>query len=279
MNEKLSWTVTQSQRLRELNAPQHMHDHLFSSEKERNESFLELERTYVRKSRQQLRKLRDERRRPKLCALEDTLAQALIKIGFVQVVTPILISKSSLDKMSIRPGHKLSKQVFWLGGKKCLRPMLAPNLYHLLQELVKIWEKPVRIFEVGPCFRKDSGGRYHVNEFTMLNLVELGLPQGKGRTRLEELVSVIMDASGIKDYKSVPHKSEVYGTTIDFVSEFELASGVVGPHALDSRWGINDPWVGVGFGLERLLMVREHYRNVQRAGRTLIYLDGERLNV
>lgn len=34
--------------------------------------------------------------------------------------------------------------------------MLAPNLYFLLRELVNIWEKPVRIFEVGSCFRKDT---------------------------------------------------------------------------------------------------------------------------
>jgi len=276
---KVGWTVSQSQRLRELNATLEVQDRRFPSGKKRNEAFLELERFYVRQSRDRLLKLRDERRRPKLCTLEDTLIKALTNAGFVQVVTPVIISKSFLDRMSIHPADKLSRQVFWLGDKKCLRPMLAPNLYYLLGELSRIWEKPIRIFEAGPCFRKDTAGRRHVNEFTMLNLVELGLPKEEGRKRLEELVTLIMKASGIKDYAYASHKSEIYGTTIDIVSEMELASGVVGPHTLDSRWGITEPWVGVGFGLERILMVREKYRNIQRAGRALVYLDGERLNI
>jgi len=224
-------------------------------------------------------KLRENQRRPRLCELEETLAKVLREIGFSQVITPILISKSFLEKMSVQPDHKLYKQVFWVDDKKCLRPMLAPNLYYLLRELEKIWEKPVRIFESGPCFRKDTAGKHHINEFTMLNLVELGLPAAKAPERLKELAAIVMKASGIKDYRAITHSSEVYGQTIDFVADIELASGVVGPHPLDSRWGIIDPWVGIGFGLERLLMIREKFGNIQRAGRALIYLDGERLNI
>ena len=278
-NKKLGWTVSQMQRLRELDAPLSVQDRLFSSEKERNTGFLKLEQTYIRQSRERLFKLREIRRRPRLCELEEVLAKTLRESGFIQVVTPILISKSSLEKMSLQPEHKLYAQVFWVDDKKCLRPMLAPNLYSLLRELEKLWEKPVRIFEIGPCFRKDTAGKHHVNEFTMLNLVELGLPAEMAQKRLEELAAIIMDASGIKDYRQVLHKSEVYGKTIDFVSDIELASGVVGPHPLDSRWGISDPWAGIGFGLERLLMAREKFGNIQRAGRALIYLDGERLNI
>jgi phenylalanyl-tRNA synthetase alpha chain len=203
----------------------------------------------------------------------------LVKQDFVQVITPILISKDSLAKMSIEPGHELFKQVFWVEEKKCLRPMLAPNLYFLLRELVNIWEKPVRIFEVGPCFRKDTKGRHHINEFTMLNLVELGLPLTNRKERLEELATNVMGTSGIKEFSFTSHRSEVYGETIDVLSNFEVASGAMGPHPLDSNWGISDPWVGIGFGLERLLMVRENFQNIQRAGRALVYLDGERLNI
>jgi len=278
-NTKCGWTVSQGQRLRELNAPENVLEQQFPTERERNMNFLELEQTYVRQSREHLRKLRENRRRPRLCELEEALAKALRKAGFVQVVTPILISKTSLDKMSIRSEHKLYKQVFWVGDKKCLRPMLASNLYSLLRKLEKIWVKPIRIFEVGPCFRKDTAGKHHMNEFTMLNLVEMGLPVKTGQRRLKELADMVMKTSGIKDYRTVTHKSEVYGQTIDFVAGIELASGVIGPHPLDSRWGITDPWVGIGFGLERLLMVRENFGNIQRAGRALLYLDGERLNI
>jgi phenylalanyl-tRNA synthetase alpha chain len=214
-----------------------------------------------------------------LCELEETLVKTLVQQDFVQVLTPILIPKESLKKMSIEPSHDLFKQVFWVDEKKCLRPMLAPNLYFLLRELSNIWEKPVRIFEVGPCFRKDTKGRHHLNEFTMLNCVELGTPLAKRKERLEELATIIMETCGIKEYSFVAHRSEIYGETIDVLSDFEVASGAMGPHPLDSNWGITDPWVGIGFGLERLLMVRENFHNIQRAGRALVYLDGERLNI
>lgn len=267
------------QRLRELNAAELVLKKQFSNFEERNKNFFKFEQNLVRQSQQNLQAMRNKSRRPRLCELEDSLVQMLVKQDFIQVITPILIAKDSLAKMSIEPGHELFKQVFWVEEKKCLRPMLAPNLYFLLRELVNIWEKPVRIFEVGPCFRKDTKGRHHINEFTMLNLVELGLPLTERKERLEELATIIMKTSGIKEFSLVPHRSEVYGETIDVLSDFEVASGAMGPHPLDSNWGITDPWIGIGFGLERLLMVRENFQNIQRAGRALVYLDGERLNI
>jgi len=267
------------QRLRELNAAESLLGKQFSGSEERNRNFFTFEQNLVRQSRRNLQDIRTKRLRPRLCELEDSLIQALMKQDFVQVITPLLISKDSLAKMSIESDHDLFKQVFWVEEKKCLRPMLAPNLYFLLRELDKIWEKPVRIFEVGPCFRKDTKGRHHLNEFTMLNLVELGLSLNQRKERLEELAALIMETCGITEYSFVSHRSEVYGETIDVLSDFEVASGAMGPHPLDSNWGITDTWVGIGFGLERLLMVRENFQNIQRAGRALVYLDGERLNI
>jgi phenylalanyl-tRNA synthetase alpha chain len=278
-SNKNGWTTSQMQRLRELNAAESVLNKKFSGSEERNRNFFTFEQKLVRQSQRNLQDLRRKRRRPRLCELEDSLIQALMKQDFIQVITPLLIAKDSLTKMSIEPNHDLFKQVFWVEEKKCLRPMLAPNLYFLLRELVNIWEKPVRIFEVGPCFRKDTKGRHHLNEFTMLNLVELGLPRTQRKERLEELATLIMETCGITEYNFVSHKSEVYGETIDVLSDIEVASGAMGPHPLDSNWGITDPWVGIGFGLERLLMVRENFQNIQRAGRALIYLDGERLNI
>jgi len=278
-SNKCSWTTSQKQRLRELNAAESVLSRQFPGSEERNKRFFTFEQNLVRQSQRNLEELRTNRRRPRLCELEDSLIQALINLDFVQVVTPLLIAKDSLAKMSIESNHDLFKQVYWVEEKKCLRPMLAPNLYFLLRELVNIWEKPVRIFEVGPCFRKDTKGRHHINEFTMLNLVELGLPLIQRKERLAELATFIMETCGITEFSFVSHKSEVYGETIDVLSDFEVASGAMGPHPLDSNWGITDPWVGIGFGLERLLMVRENFQNIQRAGRALVYLDGERLNI
>ena len=65
--------------------------------------------------------------------------------------------------------------------------------------------------------------------------------------------------------------SEVYGDMVDVeVNGTEVCSADVGPHPLDGNWGIVDPWVGLGFGLERLLMAREGYPNIERAGRSLM---------
>jgi phenylalanyl-tRNA synthetase alpha chain len=113
----------------------------------------------------------------------------------------------------------------------------------------------------------------------MLNLVELGLTEEGRNERLRELAGLVMKAAGIKNYEFVSKSSEVYGETIDVVSTVELCSCAIGPHPLDDAWGIVDPWVGLGFGLERLIMVKEQYQNIQRAGRSLVYLDGVRLNI
>lgn len=272
-------TDIQRQRLRELNAAGSFLETIFENAQERDESFQKTEKDLVEGSRQRLMRLRDTHRRPVLCQMESALVEALISYGFVQVVTPILLSKGLLEKMSITSEHALSRQVFWVSHNKCLRPMLAPHLYFLLRRLVRSWKKPVRIFEVGPCFRKESRGSQHLDEFTMLNLVELGCPEDGRYERLKELAHLVMEASGIEDYKLVPKSSEVYGETIDVVSGTELGSCAMGPHSLDGAWGIVDPWVGLGFGLERLAMAKEGHQNIQRVGRSLIYLDGVRLNM
>jgi len=278
---RITWTTAQQQRLRELNATSPLQEMTFPGVKERDRDFHDIECLLVRQNRQRLVEMRNVHRRPALCELEKKLVNMLIDRGFVQVLTPIILAKSLLAKMSITPEHPLFKQVFWIDERRCLRPMLAPNLYHLLKKLVRLWKKPIRIFEVGPCFRKDSKGKYHLNEFTMLNLVELGLPKGEGNRRLAELIAMVMSAADVKRYQLIPNQCEVYGKTVDIISNsnIEVGSGVIGPHILDKEWGIVDPWVGIGFGLERLVMVKKGYRNIQRVGRSLVYLDGVHLNI
>jgi phenylalanyl-tRNA synthetase alpha chain len=217
-----------------------------------------------------------------LCRLESRLTEVLVQNHFVQVTTPTILSKGLLAKMSIDDDHPLASQIFWLGRDKCLRPMLAPHLYFVLKDLLRLWEKPVRLFEIGSCFRKESQGAQHSNEFTMLNLVEMGLPEDQRQQRLEEMAATVTAAAGVADYIIKSENSAVYGETIDILAgedSMEIGSAAMGPHVLDQAWEVTDAWMGIGFGLERLLMVQQNSRSLGKMGRSLAYLDGIRLNI
>lgn len=276
----IAWTTVQLQRLKELNASPEILKMNFTEIVSRDQAFQEAEHQLVNQGKSKLDKLRKVTRRPALLELEERLANTLCRQGFVQVVTPTIISKSSLAKMTISEDHPLFSQVFWLDAKRCLRPMLAPNLYTLWRDLVRLWDKPIRIFEIGTCYRKESQGAQHLNEFTMLNLTELGTPLEERHQRLEQMAQWVMEVAEIEGHGLLTESSVVYGDTVDVMKgEVELGSGAMGPHFLDEKWGIFDPWVGIGFGLERLLMIREGTQNVQSMARSLTYLDGVRLNI
>jgi len=278
----ITWTQTQTQRLNELDAPQREMARLFEGAESRERAYKRLEKQLVREHRSALNEFRQTGSRPALCKLESTLVDVLIKEGFVQVSTPVIMSKGLLAKMSIGADHPLQSQIFWIDGKKCLRPMLAPHLYYILVDLLRLWERPVRIFEVGPCFRKESKGALHASEFTMLNLVEMGLPVEDRENRIRDLGTLVSKAAGIKDFHFETVHSEVYGNTLDVVAgsdNTEIGSSAMGPHSLDRPWKITDNWVGIGFGLERLLMVAKHTNNLAKVGRSLTYLNGIRLNI
>lgn len=278
----LPWSDVQNRRLVELDAPSEELKRRFTGPDARNQAFQSLETQLIKRARMQLRHYRDDVRRPALCRLQTELVQALTKAGFVQVHTPTIMSRGLLAKMTIDSKHPLYSQVFWLDNDRCLRPMLAPHLYYILKDLLRLWEKPVRIFEVGSCFRKESQGAKHAAEFTMLNLVEMGLPLSQRSQRLHEMAGLVMEQADLNDYRLQTQSSSVYGETIDVEAgkeHIEVGSGAVGPHSLDHPWHITEPWVGIGFGLERILMVRENSSNLARMGRSLTYLDGIRLNV
>jgi len=279
---RISWTETQLVRSKELGAGGEDLGRTFETEKERDKAFQVLEKRLVRSGRQKLDELRAGARRPRLCRLESRLTEVLNASGFVQVTTPTIMSKGLLAKMSIDDEHPLTSQIFWLDKDRCLRPMLAPHLYFVLKDLLRLWEKPVRIFEIGSCFRKESQGAQHANEFTMLNLVEMGLESGDREKRLEELATLITGAAGVEEFVLQSVDSSVYGATIDVLAgedRLEIGSSAMGPHPLDRAWQISDAWVGIGFGLERLLMVAEDIKSMGKLGRSLGYLDGIRLNI
>jgi len=278
----IAWTEIQQARLIELAADEVKLAMQFEDTSARDRAFQQVEKQLVKVERQKLQELREGPRRPRLCRLERRLTDLLVENNFVQVATPTILSKGLLAKMSIDDNHPLAEQIFWLGNDKCLRPMLAPHLYFVLKDLLRLWEKPVRIFEIGSCFRKESQGAQHSNEFTMLNLVEMGLAEDQRQARLEEMAALVAAAAGIDDYIIQSADSAVYGETIDILAgqdRLEIGSAAMGPHVLDQAWQITDAWMGIGFGLERLLMIADKSRSLGKMGRSLAYLDGIRLNI
>jgi pyrrolysyl-tRNA synthetase-like protein len=278
----ITWSDIQYRRLKELDAAPAEQNLQFENTGQRDNAFQKLEKRLIKQARKSLQELRATLLRPRLCRLESALIEALTAKGFVQVTTPIIMSRGLLAKMTIDETHPLYSQVYWLDKDKSLRPMLAPHLYYLLKDLLRLWERPVRIFEVGPCFRKESRGALHASEFTMLNLVEMGLTEAQRQERLQELAALVTRTAGLEGFELQTESSAVYGQTIDVLAGaglIEVGSAALGPHPLDHAWRISDAWVGIGFGLERLLMARENSQNLARMSRSLAYLDGIRLNV
>ena len=276
------WSTTQIRRLKELNASASQQGVAFETSSGRDAAFQRLAGELVQRERRRLVEFRTRFLRPRVCRLESRLTEMLTGRGFVQVNTPVIMTRGHLAKMAITAEHPLFKQIYWIERNYCLRPMLAPHLYCLLQNLLRLWEKPVRLFEVGPCFRREGRGAQHAAEFTMLNLVEAGLPLDEREGRLRELAAWVAESAGLADYRVAPTHSEVYGDTIDILAgerRLEVGSAAMGPHALDKAWRITDTWVGIGFGIERLVMASENLDSLGRIGRSLAYLDGIRLNI
>ena len=278
------YTVTQTERLNELNCPEEEQEREFETKEERNEHFRKLEKELTRYARNDIYDLLNSRHMTKYRITGNKMCQWLMDEGFTEVITPTIVSKDALKKMGSDTGSQFLEQVFWVDGKHCLRPMLAPNLYVEMRELLRITKQPVKIFEMGSCFRKESQGAQHLNEFTMLNLVELAsVKDGEQLQELERLALNAMKALGLKEgeYEFVQEDSEVYGkVSFDIlINGMEVASGSYGPHFLDANWGVFDTWVGIGFGIERLTMALDKGRTIKRYGRTLSFIDGEPLNI
>jgi pyrrolysyl-tRNA synthetase-like protein len=276
-----SWSEIQTKRLKALDADQTQLSARFEDQTQRDRAFQKLEGALAKKRKNDLEEMRKIYGRPELCRMESRLVETLVKAGFVQVITPTILSRGLLAKMGVTETHDLFKQIFWLDKDRCLRPMLAPHLYYVIKDLLRLWEKPVGIFEIGSCFRKESQGARHSSEFTMLNLCEFGLPEEERSQRILEMADLVTQAAGIEEYRLEKEESTVYGETVDVMSldGLELGSGAMGPHPLDRAWRITDTWVGIGFGLERLLMTVRGGDSIGKMGRSLAYLDGVTLNI
>jgi len=270
----MQFTKNQVQRLKEIGCDFDA-EHSFASVEARELAFKDMERRSIENNRGALHELRKVGSAPFVDALAKSISSFLRSRGFLEVSTPIIISKRFLNRMTIGDDHALYKQVFWLDDKTCLRPMLAPNLYDISDRLLNIYGQPLGVFEIGPCFRRESQGNKHLESFTMVNFVEWGIDESKKTERLKELISLFMMLIGLEEYSLEEEDSVVYGDTIDVVVDgVEIASGAFGPHPLDNNWGYDGTWLGLGAGLERIVMMQEGLDSIQKAGRSLLYLGG-----
>ena len=147
----VTFTPTQKQRLPELNAKDETLNKTFNDSVERDNNYREEETRRGRRNKEDLQDLLQNRRHPLLSLVVKRITEwHTEEMGFTQVNTPIIIPKTMLEKMGITWDHPLRQQVFWVDNNKCLRPMLAPNLYEMMKSIHRITRQPVRIFEIGP---------------------------------------------------------------------------------------------------------------------------------
>jgi phenylalanyl-tRNA synthetase alpha chain len=276
---RMSTTMTkaQEQRLYELGADLDVVCRDHDSSDQRDARFAEIETRLMSQNRTKVSNMMENPRRNQVRRLESSMAEELVARGFQEVSTPHMITRDALARMGIEEGDPLFDKVFWLDTRRCLRPMLAPGLYSMMRTLRRSYRGPLRLFEVGPCYRKESHGNKHLEQFTMLNLVEVS--PAAGTPRLKEIIGDLMGALDI-NYELSEETSEVYGTTVDImVNGIEVASCATGPHKLDKAHGINEPWAGVGLGLERLILATRGEVNIKRVGGSLVYLEGVRVDL
>jgi pyrrolysyl-tRNA synthetase len=266
------FTQSQKDRIVYLLGP----DEMISFSKEKR-SFQELEVELINKRKEDLRKIYENSRENLLGKLERQITEFFVERGFMEIKSPILIPFEYMERMGVGENTKLSQQIFRVDESMCLRPMLAPGLYNYLNKFDNILPDPIRIFEIGPCYRKESDGKSHLEEFTMLNFCQMG-----SKCTRENLIILIED---FLDFLNIEHeiisdRCMVYGETIDVLhKDMELCSAVVGPIPQDRDWGINKPWIGAGFGLERLLKVKHNFKTIKRAARSENYFNGISTNL
>ncbi len=268
-----NFSITQKRKLLEYNAEPNIIEMKFQSVEDRDRYFDQFLIQTAFSAKAKLRRRFEKGSLLELSSIVRKVSDAATSMKFNEVTTPIIIHESFIRKMGIDEKNKLWKQIIWIGSNRCLRPMLAPNLYQVMKTLRRT-VCPVQIFEIGPCFRREEEGALHLLEFTMANMVVLA-PDREPHSILREMIDKVMTEIGLPNYEAKESSCMVYGNTIDvLVNGVEVASGVVGPIQLDKNWGVEEPWAGVGFGIERLLMLKKGSSRIKPFGRSLVYSDG-----
>ena len=112
-------SLTQQQRLTELNASEEYINKEFDNFDERNKYYMDIESRFAKENRKKLNKLLTETHKPLVLQIEEQLDRWLTKEeGFTRVSTPVIITSEMLAKMTITEEHHLRDQVFWIDNKR-----------------------------------------------------------------------------------------------------------------------------------------------------------------
>lgn len=105
----IHFTEEQRHRLAELGAEAAGLEASFEDAGQRNQAFQQWESRLVSEQQQRLERWCAEQRRPFILELEERLAAALRAEGFLQMHTPLIISRKRLEKMGVFSGSIMEK--------------------------------------------------------------------------------------------------------------------------------------------------------------------------
>ena len=116
---------------------------------------------------------------PAECSLRNylfhTWREVAVDYGFVEYEAPIL---ESVDLYKVKSGEEIASQLFHFedkGGREvAMRPELTPSLIRMAGPEFRHAPKPMKWFEIGPCFRYEKPQKGRTREFYQFNCDIIG---------------------------------------------------------------------------------------------------------
>jgi histidyl-tRNA synthetase len=132
---------------------------------------------------------------PEECALRnyiaDTWRSVARRYGFVEYEAPVVESTDLFRKKS---GNEITAQLFCFRDKAdreiTLRPEVTPSLARMATARQRDFKKPIKWFQIGPCFRYEEPQEGRGREFIQFNADILG---DSGPATAAELISLAID--------------------------------------------------------------------------------------
>ena len=132
---------------------------------------------------------------PEECALRNYIAETwrvvARRYGFVEYEAPVVESTDLFRKKS---GNEITAQLFCFRDKAdreiTLRPEVTPSLARMATARQRDFKKPIKWFQIGPCFRYEEPQEGRGREFIQFNADILG---DSGPATAAELISLAID--------------------------------------------------------------------------------------